>query len=267
VRYDDEVGEKLRQRSGTIELMRRSIDEHRFQVWYQPVYCCHHDLFCSAEALLRLFDDEGKPIPPDVFIPLAEENGMIKELTWIVLDDVCRLLSSDTVPGLESVSLNLSMQQLLDTGLAGRIQEYLERYGVAPERIKVEITERFILHDARYANEQLAALAAVGVQIFMDDFGTGYSNLSSVLHFPFTAVKLDRSLIAPVLENQQASLMVNTLLNLFHEIGKRVVAEGVEQAEQAERLRACGVDMIQGFYYAKPMPEKELIEFFEERNR
>jgi len=181
-----------------------------------------------------------------------------------VLDDICARLSSDEVP-LESISINLSMQQLLDPRLPRQIQERLSYHHVAPERLKVEITERFVLHDAQYAKEQLTALQEIGVQIFMDDFGTGYSNLSSLIHYPFSFIKLDRSLIAPVPDNRQAGLMIESLLKLFHNMGKRVVAEGVEQEEQANYLRNCGVDMIQGYYYARPMPKDDLITFLKEK--
>lgn len=158
------------------------------------------------------------------------------------------------------------MQQLLDPDLANRIQRYLTQYGLRPDCLKVEITERFLLHDARYAKQQLSSLAAIGIQIYMDDFGTGYSNLSSVLDYPFSYIKLDRSLILHVLEDTHAELMVHTLLSLFHSLGKRVVVEGVEDGQLADYLKRCGADMIQGFYYAAPMPREELISFFSEQN-
>ena len=262
VRFDDALSCQMQRRQEIIDIIRQSIRDHRFHVWYQPIYCCHDNIFCSAEALLRLDDYDGKPISPSVFIPLAEENGMIGDLTWIVLEEICKFLSSGQVPELKTVSLNLSMQQLLDPGLASRIQRYLTQYGLSPDCLKVEITERFLLHDAQYAKRQLSSLAAIGIQIYMDDFGTGYSNLSSVLDYPFAFIKLDRSLVIHVPEDHRAELMLRTLLTLFHSLGKRVVVEGVESAPLASYLKHCGADMIQGFYYAAPMPKQELIAFF-----
>lgn len=261
VRFDDTISSQMRRRQEIIDIMRQSIRDRRFHVWYQPIYCCHDDVFCSAEALLRLDDYEGNPISPNVFIPLAEKNGMIGELTWIVLEEICKFLSSGQAPGLKTVSLNLSMQQLLDPGLAGRIQRYLTEYQLSSDCLKVEITERFLLHDAQYAKRQLASLAATGIQIYMDDFGTGYSNLSSVLDYPFSFIKLDRSLVLHVPEDHRAELMLRTLLTLFHSLGKRVVVEGVESETLANYLKHCGADMIQGFYYAAPMPKQDLIAF------
>jgi len=263
VRFDETILLQMQRRHELTVLLRRSIAEGRFQVWYQPIHCCHKQNFCSAEALLRLSDFDGTPIPPDVFIPLAEETGLISDLTWIVLEDICRLLSSGTVPRLQSVSLNLSMQQLLDPELAGHIRQILDRYAVAPGRIKAEITERFLLHDAACARTQLAALADAGIDIYMDDFGTGYSNLSSVLDYPFTFIKLDRSLVLHVPGDQRAELMLRTLVTMFHSLGKRLITEGVETASQAAYAAGCGSDMIQGFYFARPMPPDQLKAFLD----
>lgn len=266
IRFDENIRRKLSQKRELIEVMRRSVKERRFQVWYQPIYCCHDDIFCSAEALLRLSDYRGNPISPEVFIPLAEETGMISELTWIVLEEVCRLLSSGRLPGLKSVSLNLSMRQLLDPELANHIQQYLDQYHVSPDRLKLEITERVLLHDSQYTKRQLAALSAIGVDIYMDDFGTGYSNPSSVLDYAFSFIKLDHSLALHVPGDQQASLMIRSLMTMFHSLGKRLIVEGVETADQADYLRSCGADMIQGFHYARPMPGEDLAAFFQEQH-
>ena len=266
VRYNQDLVRKLWQRKDLLEIMRRSIKEHRFSVWYQPIYCCHRDIFCSAEALLRLNDYNGVPISPEVFIPLAEGSGIIDDLTWLVVEDACRLLSSGQVPKLESISINLSLQQFLDPNLPACFQKYLTAYQVDPSRIKVEITERFLLHNAAHAQQQFAALSAIGIELYMDDFGTGYSNLSSVLDYPFNFIKVDRSLVQHAPEDQRANLMLSTLISLFHSLDKRLIMEGVETEAQAEYMKRCGADMIQGFYYARPMPEKQLIRFFSEQN-
>lgn len=263
VRFDQEVDQQFRDRSSMIDLIRKAIETHHFQVYYQPIYCCKKDLFCFAEALLRLSDETGRPIPPDVFIPLAEESGLIRDLTWLVLEDICRLFNSGKYPGLEAVSMNLSMQQFLDPNLPQQIAEILTREGVEPRKLKVEITERFILHDEQYAKAQLDTLESLGIQIYMDDFGTSYSNLYSLLQYPFDIVKLDRSLTATLPENRSAAIIIQTLLQLFRELGKRVIVEGVERAEQAAYLNSIYTDMAQGFYYAKPVPAEELGPYFE----
>ncbi len=265
VRFDEKVARSLRRKQELIGTLRRSIEERRFRVWYQPIYNCREHRFCSAEALLRLMDQEGTIIPPDTIIPLAEETGLIGDLTWLVLDEICRLLSSGAVPQMKAVSINLSMQQLLDTDLPNRLLAVLNSHSLTADRVKLEITERFLLHDARYARRQLSALKAAGFEIYMDDFGVGYSNLSSVLDYPLDCIKLDRSLIRRLPGDQRSRLMAETLLMLFHRLDKTLIVEGVETGEQASYLIAQGADMIQGFYYACPMPQEALPEFFRER--
>ena len=268
VRFDDQVASRLRRKQELIEILRGSTQEQRFQVWYQPIYTCRDSSFHCAEALLRLMDRNGALIPSDTIIPLAEETGMIGELTWLVLEDVCRLLSSGSVPGLKSVSVNLSMQQLLDTDLAGRLCSFLDTYHLTADQIRLEITERFLLHDARYARQQLSALKSAGFQLYMDDFGVGYSNLSSVLDYPLDCIKLDRSLIRRLPAGHRSRLMAETLLTLFHRLDKTLIVEGVETAAQADYLIAQGADMIQGFFFACPMSREELKEFFQkQKNR
>lgn len=266
VRYDKELDRQLWRRKDLIEILQRSIKEHRFSIWYQPIYCCHRNIFCSAEALLRLNDYSGIPISPEDFIPLAEEYGLIGDLTWMVLEDICRLLGSNHVPGLESVSINLSLQEFLDPNLASRLQEYLTIYHVDPKRLKIEVTERFLLHDAAHAQQQFAALEAIGIELYMDDFGTGYSNLSCVLDYPFNFIKVDRSLVQHAPEDQRANQMISSLTSLFHTLDKKLIMEGVETEAQAEYIKHCGADMIQGFYYAKPMSRDDLISFFQEQS-
>ncbi len=266
-RFDNMIRAQMDTQNSLVSYMRKAINDNKFSVYYQPLYCCHHDIFCSAEALLRLPDENGKFISPEIFIPLAEENGMIEELTWIVLEDICKTFNSNKFPGLQSVSINLSMKQLLDPTFPYQLKERLENNGITPDRIKVEMTERFILHDSAYAKRQMELLENLGIQVFMDDFGTGYSNLSSVLAFPFSFIKLDRSLIRPILENKHAVTMVGTLVELFHDMDKKVIAEGVEILDQATVLRELGIDMIQGFYYAKPTAADNLEPYFKEENK
>ncbi|MGM9632738.1 MAG: putative bifunctional diguanylate cyclase/phosphodiesterase [Eubacteriales bacterium] len=263
VRFDSAVSQQFERRNYLLGYLRHAIDNKLFTVNYQPLYCCHKDIFCSAEALLRLNDGDGKPISPDIFIPLAEQNGLIEEMTWLVLEDVCNLFKSGRYPGLQYVSVNLSMRQFLDPHLPEEIVDYLEQRGLSTDKIKVEITERFLLHDAEYARWQMEKLHSLGIQVFMDDFGTGYSNLSSVLQYPFSFIKLDRSLIENIADNSHALTMVGSLIKLFGDMDMRVIAEGVETKEQADLLRSLGIDMIQGFYLSKPATVDNLEKYFE----
>lgn len=261
VRFDGDISRRYHRREYLIQTLQAAIREKRFRVWYQPVYHRDTDSFRSAEALVRLPDGEGGMIPPDEFIPLAEETGMIDALSWIVLEEVCRLLGNESVSDLESVSINLSMQQLLNKDLGQRIEEMLNRYGVAPEQLKLEITERVLADNIDYVREIMTDLSHRNVNFLLDDFGTGYSNFSSVLDLPFEAIKLDRSLMEGLADSPRSKLLADTIIPFFHELGDRVVAEGIETQRQAELALNCGADWLQGFLFARPMPEREFLDW------
>lgn len=267
VRFDGETAQRHRRREYLIRTMQAAVRDGRFQVWYQPVYHRDTGSFDSAEALIRLSDEQGRPISPGEFIPVAEENGLIDALSWIVLEGVCRLLGSGTVPELKTVSINLSMQQFLRKDLTERIEDMLRKYGVAPERLKLEITERVLADNSQLARQTMEKMSRRHLEFLLDDFGTGYSNFSSVLGVPFEAVKLDRSLMVGLTNDPRSRLMADTIIPFFHKLGQQVVAEGIESREQAELALRCGADRIQGFYYARPMPESELAEWYRSRKK
>ena len=267
VRFDEALYQQMEQRRQTLLLMRRAVEEYRFEVWYQPVYRCAGGEFTSAEALLRLRDDQGELVPPSRFIPLAEETGILDQLSWIVLEDACRLLGSGEIPWIQSVSINLSAQQFISDELIGRVADCLHRYQLDPGRLKLEITERVLAEDMGRMHQVMDKLAALGVSFYLDDFGTGYSNLSGVLELPFDCVKLDHSLIAGYPDDERSSAVVDAMLELFHTMGCQVVAEGVETERQAQAVTAKGADWIQGYYYARPMPWEELKAFLPRKKK
>lgn len=267
VRFNEDVARRYQRREFLLDTMQRAIEDHRFQVWYQPVYHREKGGFGSAEALLRLTDYQGSAVLPGEFIPLAEEYGMIDALTWVVLEKVCALLASGAVPGLEQVSVNISMRQFLQRDLLERVEQMLRRHNVAPERLKFEITERVLLEDVDYIRETMERMKRHRISFYLDDFGTGYANFSSVLDLPFEVVKLDRSLLAEHPEKPKAQLLPGVLIPFFHSLGHVVVSEGVETREQAQWMLQCGADRLQGFYYARPMREEQLVELFQEQEK
>ena len=203
-------------------------------------------------------------MPPGEFIPLAEQTGMIDELSWMVLEEVCQLLGSGEVPRLEHVTVNLSMTQLWPD-LPQRMEQVLKRHGARPEQLKLEITERQLLEDTAYAREMMERMARQELRFYLDDFGTGYSNLSCALDLPFQGIKLDRSLMSGVTDDPKRTIIAETLIPLFHRLGLEVVAEGIEVEEQARRVLDCGADCLQGFYYARPMPRDQLTALFQKQ--
>lgn len=256
-----EMGEQMRHRRYLIERMQHPDREHGFQVWFQPVYCIRKDKFCSMEALVRLMEPDGTMIPPDEFIPVAEQTGMIDRITWFVVEEVCRFLS--TRPEVTaSVSINLPMSQLLDRQFERRLSDIVDQYGIAHSRICLEVTERAILEDFDTSKAVMRNMSKAGYRFFLDDFGTGYSNFNCLLQLPFSCIKLDRSLSANISQDAATLNMVRTLTMLFHDMGHEVIAEGAESADQVSTLTAHAVDRIQGYYYARPMNQQDISGFY-----
>ena len=151
------------------------------------------------------------------------------------------------------------MQQFEDRGLTERIKQYLDEYHLTPDRLKIEITERVLLQDMDHMKRMMEQLTGNGIHFYLDDFGTGYSNISCVLSLPFEYIKLDKSLLNGLPGDSRAELLVKSMIQSFERMGLKVIAEGVEEKEQAEMLRMFGADSIQGYYYGKPMPEDEFL--------
>lgn len=261
VHFTETVMREFEEEKKILEIMQQSVEQRRFRVWYQPVIQVGGS-YTSAEALLRLNDYEGNAVPPSKFIPIAEESGLIDDLSWIVLEEVCELLEKNPDSKIRNISINLSMQQFADPGLEGRILESLKRHHLKPDRLKIEVTERVLLQDMEYMKNVMYNMNRSGIGFYLDDFGTGYSNLASVLEFPFECVKLDRSLLIGFPGNPDSEMLVKTLIELFHSMGEEVVVEGIEDEAQAELLKEFGADRIQGYYYSKPLPEEAFSKYY-----
>ena len=241
--------------------------ESGYQVWFQPIYSTGKKCFSSMEALLRLREPNGDFISPAEFIPLAEKTGRIKDITWFVLEESCRAMTSTPVLKDVRVSINLSMQQLLDPDFETKLNQLVDGYGIAHEMISFEFTERVIIEDLDAAEKNMNRLAATGYTFYLDDFGVGYSNFNCVLRLPLRTVKLDMSLTATAEKLRENYGLVQILTDLFHDMGMNVVAEGAEYADQVELLTSYGVDGIQGYYFARPMMLDKLTKFLKKENK
>lgn len=264
LRYDSETASRYLRREALEKSMLRAVEENRFEVWFQPIYCTDTGKFGAAEALLRLRDVNGDLVSPAEFIPIAEKNSLIDDLTVIAIHGACDLLQSVQVPDLGYISVNLTARQLLQAGITEQILALLDEHGVAPSQIKLEVTERMYAENDQLVQATMDKMRSCGLEFMVDDFGTGYSNFSSTLSMPFKFVKLDRSLIGSIVEDEKSRLMIGTLVPFFHKLGMSVVVEGVEEKDQADILLSLGVDRIQGFYYARPMSATNLIAWYKE---
>ncbi len=240
--------------------------EAGFEIWFQPIFNVNKNAFSSMEALLRLKEKDGSYISPAEFIPLAEKTGQIVPITWFVIEEACRAMSSCREIKEKSVSINLPMVQLIDPMFDKKLDKIVDRYGISHNKIIFEFTERVIIEDLDLAEKNMRRLAKSGYTFHLDDFGTGYSNFNCVLKLPIKTVKLDMSLM-PTANQAQSNYIILILTDLFHDMGIKVIAEGAETEQQVEALRSYRVDSIQGYYFAKPMPLEVLKTFFNDQNK
>ena len=235
-----------------------------FEVWYQPIKCMSTGRFCSMEALIRLREPSGELISPVEFIPLAEETGQINAITWFVLEETCKHLRRS--PELEgvSVSINLPMEQMMETDFVSRFIDVVDQAGVEHRRICIEFTERTILDNFRQIKSTMEELTDSGFRFYLDDFGVGYSNFNCLLQLPFQIIKFDAEFLRQQKNGVRDYSTVQALTKLLHGMNLTVVAEGVETPDEVESLDQIGIDRIQGYVFARPMAEKDVLRFYRE---
>lgn len=261
VPYNKKASDDFLEKQKIVDCVRNAISEKKFEVWYQPVFFPENNVFSSAEALVRLRDGEEGFIPPDRFIPIAEELGIVDDIFWQVLEQVCCFIKDNPETAPDTISLNMSLEQFEEPMLLEKIMRILNRWKVPLNRLRFEITERVIAADTFYSEQLIRRMEKEGFCFYLDDFGIGYSNFASVMHYHFECIKLDKSFIDIAQKDVKGRRMIRGMIGLFHEIGIEVIAEGTETREQMEMLIALGADKIQGFYFAKPMAQKDLLAF------
>ena len=261
-----QLDESRTRMSYLINRMQAITVEAGFELWFQPIYRVATKSFTNMEVLLRLKEKDGSYISPGEFIPIAENTGQIIPITEFVIKETCRILSDCNELSSMKVSINLPMIQLTDPSFEKKLDEIVDRYGISHDRINFEFTERVILDDLDVAEKNMRRLARSGYSFYLDDFGIGYSNFNCVLRLPLRTIKLDMSLMSTTKRLSENFGIVNVLTDLFHNMGLTVVAEGAETSEQVQLLKQYGVDGIQGYYFARPMPLEKLIKFLEENN-
>ena len=213
------------------------------------------------EALIRLREPDGSYISPGEFIPIAEKSGLITPITRFVIQEACCTLRDNSWLGNMRISVNLSISNLVDENFVESLNNIVNSYGIPHHRLSFEFTERVVIEHLDIARKNMLELTKSGYSFYLDDFGVGYSNFNCVLQLPLRTVKLDMSLTSTSAMRQDNYSLVNILTGLFHDMGLKVVAEGAETDEQVEILTGYGVDGIQGYFFAKPMPLSRLKEF------
>ena len=245
--------------------LSRAIREDQLELYFQPKVNIATRRVYGFEALLRWNHPKMGFIPPGEFIPLVEVTELIQPLTAWVLERSVQQAAEWYKQGLHfSVAANLSAQNLLEEGFAEHVGVLLERYDLPAERLELEITESTIMVNPDRAGRALDAVNALGVGLSIDDFGTGYSSLAYLKRLPVQALKIDYSFVISMLTDQQDEIIVNSTINLAHNLGLKVVAEGVEEEALLDKLEAMGCEMAQGYFIARPMPVSELEDWIKD---
>lgn len=252
--YDAALSEALRQRMELEQALKGALAAGEFELNYQPVVNATNGRLSGAEALLRWRRADGF-VSPAVFIPMAEELGVIDEIGDWVFEAVCRDLQRWNVhEGDLYVSVNLSPAQMEDPHLAGRFAQILEQTGVPPACLVLEITETAVMADSVAVEQMLTRMRELGIRILVDDFGTGHGSFKYLRDLPIDGVKIDRMFVTELPDNPKDAAIVSSLATLARELELRVVVEGVETRPQGEYVLQLGLPIIQGYFYSRPLP-------------
>ena len=248
--------------------LRRAVDEGELVLYYQPQIDLRTGAMTSVEALVRWMHPKRGLVGPDEFIPLAERTGLIKRLTRSVLTEAIRQARAWELAGLRvPIAVNLSMRNIHDPQLPQTIAQLLQRWDARPDLLRLEMTETVLAADPQRALQTMDSLRAMGVHIALDDFGIGYSSLAYLNRLPLDEIKIDRSFVIGMIDDESSATIVRATVDLGHGLGYGVVAEGVENTETRQRLSALGCDAIQGFLVARPMPADQTAEWIGKAGR
>ena len=262
-----EERDKIRFKFDIDKYIEKGFANNGFKVYYQPIYSIKEHKFVSAEALLRLIDDEIGFISPALFIPAAEKSGAIYQIGDFVIDTVFRFIRDHNLSelGLEYIEINISTMQCMKEDFVDSVKKKMREYGVSNKSFNFEITETASDFLSDVLTKTVSKLHKAGIEFAIDDYGTGYSNLQRILQEPVKIIKLDKSLADDIGNNRTRAVLKSTM-QMITEIGAESVVEGVETKETADWFIEHRCDYIQGYYYAKPMPEDVFVEFIRENN-
>ena len=244
--------------------LRRAIENREFELHFQPKISMENEQIQGLEALVRWNSERLGFVSPAEFITYAEDTGLIIPLSELIIEKACEAVIQMRQFGWKTpVAINISSIHFKQQNFLESIQTILERYNMPANNFEIEVTERTVMNSANETVSKLVRLKQLGFKISIDDFGTGYSSLSYLVRFPLDCLKIDRSFIQHIGSLDEKQAVVDAIIQMSHRLKMKVVAEGVEQAQQVDILRKMNCDIIQGYYYSKPLPLNELMEFME----
>jgi len=257
--YDASVDTRAATRLALLGELRRAIDEHELVLHYQPKVAVRGGRVVGVEALVRWQDPVRGLVMPEEFIPVARETSLIRALTRSVLEEAARQWRAWAEEGRHlPIAVNLSMRDVTDPALPGEIAALLGKWRMPAAMLKLEVTESAVSADPARTEDVLERLGAMGLRLSLDDFGTGYCSLAALQRLPIDEIKIDRSFVSAAIAREQDEAIVRATIELAHNLGLEVVAEGVEKRAVMERLAELGCDLAQGYYLSRPVPPEEL---------
>ncbi len=262
--YVPERDPRVHERVGLAVALRQAVDSQQFVLDYQPIVHLRAGTTVAIEALVRWEHPQRGRLPPEHFMHVAEHTGLVNPLTSFVVGRALSEWPSSTLPVPCAIAVNVSTRSLHHSAFPGQIREMLVKYGAPPSRLSLEITESLIMSDPNRSARCLHELHDMGVKIVIDDVGTGYSSLSYLRRLPIDELKIDRSFVLGLAEGEDDTL-VRCLIDLSHNLGLRVVAEGVETAEVWQQLTELGCDAAQGSYISRPASADEVATWINRR--
>lgn len=256
----------LRQEKSIEKAVEKAIANDTIQVYYQPIFNTEKQCYTSAEALVRLTDEELGSIPPDIFIPIAEKNGTIVKLGLMIFEKVCHFIAKENLreTTIEYIEINVSVVQCMQQNFVDELLQIMRRYNVGTDQINLEVTETAAANSLVILQENIESLHTRGISFSLDDYGSGYSTLGYIHQFPFNIIKLDRLMVWDAFANEKAGITLKYTVGMLKELKVRIVAEGVETQEQKAYLEAIGCDYLQGWYYSKAVPEDEFMQLIQQ---
>lgn len=245
--------------------IKDGLKNNEFELFLQPQADIIDDKICGAEILVRWKKPEGYKAP-FTFLPFAEETGLIAEIDKYIVAHAMQMIGSFNQQDIHiPISINLSAQSISSRDIIAHFEQNMKKYGVSPEQVCIEITETSLMTDINTSKEVIGELRNLGIKIAIDDFGTGYSSMEYLVRYPSDYLKIDREFIKDMIKSDNHKTMVGNLIKLGHGLGIGIVAEGVENQEEWNILKDYNCDMVQGFFYAKPMPLADFMKEIEKR--
>ena len=260
---DQKMLGQLERKNQIIQILKEKLEDESFEMYYQPIYDLKTQQFIHLESLMRLNHTPLGSLSPAEFIPIAEETGLIIEITYVIIKKVCQFINDLQKLGIEHklIHLNFSAIQFSQPDLSEKVLQIINQYHIPLSSIEIEFTESTLAKSSQVVNEFALEMMKHGIYLGLDDFGTGYSNLTTVINIPFKTVKLDKSLVYAAMESHQSSLAIQHISSAFQELGMNIIAEGIETVEQKDMMEKFQINQIQGYYYAKPMSDKDVEKF------